>query len=774
LAVEHVPAAPPDGAAITGLARDGIVTTHGEPEVALRNAFRRESEGMTVEHATRRTAKAPGFGGPAAQLDDLPRSAGPDTSADSSKSLGRSLGEDPPMPTVPSGVVTAAAPAPPATTVMPAAAATATPRTSSDHEHGQTQVSSGELANGPASGGKRRGVESESLEQLGRKRKTEPSELASGQPAAGAGRLRAEAPKARGEGVATGKRLEAAKETDDSKAGVELALRDMASDKAPAQQEQKQGVSGQDRQNTRFAFDAGRPGPDQFGVEPARKEGENRQQPNVAGDVQGQAPEQQVMKEPVAAAEAFAPIVENAFQLVSKAPQSTFSIDVDTASYVMVRRFLNNNALPPPDAVRIEEMLNYFPYHDSPAADASDQPFAVHVEVGGCPWSAEHRLARIGIAAKPIERGNRPASNLVFLVDVSGSMDDRDKLKLVQWGLQRLVEQLGENDRVAIVVYLGAAGLVLPSTTCDKKAEIVTALDRLKAGGSTNGGAGIQLAYDVAVKNFIPNGTNRVILATDGDFNVGITDDNKLVELITEKAKSGVFLSVLGVGMGNIQDAKLEKLANKGNGHYAYIDSPHEAYRVLVTEMGSTLVTVAKDVKIQVDFMPEHVAEYRLIGYENRALANEDFNNDAKDAGEIGAGHHVTALYELVPAKPALVAVREEGKREGKDRGVANSFVVNLRYKKPNEDKSVPIVYPVVDERISFGQASGDLKFAAAVAGFGMLLRDSRYKGTITFDGVLEIAGQTAQDDAAGYRKEFRELVRKAREIKNRNVPVAR
>ena len=315
-----------------------------------------------------------------------------------------------------------------------------------------------------------------------------------------------------------------------------------------------------------------------------------------------------------------------------------------------MRRFLDQGQLPPADAVRIEEMLNYFPYHDSPVADASDQPFAVHVEVAGCPWNAPHRLARIGIAAKPIDQSNRPASNLVFLIDVSGSMAEPSKLPLVQWGLQRLVEQLGENDLIALVVYADAARVVLPSTSCSKRAEIMSAIDELRAAGSTNGGAGLQLAYDVATKNFIKNGTNRVILATDGDFNVGISDDDELVKLITAKAQTGVFLSVLGFGMGNIKDGKLQKLADKGNGHHAYIDKPSEAYRVLVKEMGSTLVTVAKDVKIQVDFNPDQVAQYRLIGYENRALANEDFENDAKDAGEIGAGHHVTALYELTPA----------------------------------------------------------------------------------------------------------------------------
>ena len=421
-------------------------------------------------------------------------------------------------------------------------------------------------------------------------------------------------------------------------------------------------------------------------------------------------------------------------------------------------------------------MLNYFPYHDSPATDASDQPFAVHVEVAGCPWNAGSRLARIGIAARPIEQANRPASNLVFLVDVSGSMDEPDKLPLVQWSLQRLVEQLGENDRVALVVYQGAAGLVLPSTSCIKKAEIMGAIDRLKAGGPTNGGEGIQLAYKVATQNFIQNGTNRVILATDGDFNVGIADDKKLIELITSEAKTGVFLSVLGYGTGNIKDAKLEQLANHGNGNFAYIDTPTEAYKVLVKEMGSTLVTVAKDVKIQVDFNADQIAQYRLIGYENRALANADFDNDAKDAGEIGAGHHVTALYEIIPADPALVAgVRPELAQQkplaaaAAAPGRPSAFVVNLRYKKPAEDKSALLVYPVVDEGLDFGRASGDLKFAASVAGFGMLLRDSRYKGTLTFDGVLEIAQSTLGDDPGGYRKEFVNLVRKAQAIKGQN-----
>jgi Ca-activated chloride channel homolog len=469
------------------------------------------------------------------------------------------------------------------------------------------------------------------------------------------------------------------------------------------------------------------------------------------------------------AAEAYSPIIDNPFEAVATAPQSTFSIDVDTASYSNIRRFLNQNQLPPRDAVRIEEMLNYFPYHDAPPAATSDDPFAIHIEVAGCPWNSQHRLARIGLAATPIDQSKRPPSNLVFLVDVSGSMDEPNKLPLVQWGLQRLVEQLGENDRVAMVVYAAASGLVLPSTSCQHKSEVMSAIDRLQAGGSTNGGAGIQLAYDVATQHFVKNGTNRVILATDGDFNVGITDQNKLVELIEAKAKSGIFLSVLGFGMGNIKDATLEKIADKGNGHYAYIDSQREAYKTLVEEMGSTLVTVAKDVKIQVEFNAARVAQYRLIGYENRRMANKDFNDDTKDAGEIGAGHHVTAFYELVPPQDQFLVAKLAKARSLEAKQAAGtadpSFTVRLRYKKPNEDSSRLFERSVVDRNLDFGRASDDLKFAAAIAGFGMLLRDSPHKGSLTYDGVIEIAQPTIAGDAYGYHGEAVELVRKAKAL---------
>lgn len=341
-------------------------------------------------------------------------------------------------------------------------------------------------------------------------------------------------------------------------------------------------------------------------------------------------------------------IYENPFLKVDKNPLSTFSIDVDTASYANIRRYLNNNSRPPKDSVRIEEMINYFSY-DYPAPKGDD-PFSVNVEIGSCPWKGKHRLVRIGLKGKEIPANQRPSSNIVFLLDVSGSMMYGNKLPLLKKGLKLMVQNLHENDRVAIVVYAGASGLVLPSTSCEKKNTILEALDKLRAGGSTNGGAGIQLAYKVAIENFIPGGTNRVILATDGDFNVGTTGRGDLIRLIQEKAKSKVFLTILGFGMGNYKDATLEQIANKGNGNYAYIDSLKEARKVLVQQIGGTLVTIAKDVKIQIEFNPTKVNAYRLIGYENRLLRNEDFNDDTKDAGEIGAGHTVTALYEIVPA----------------------------------------------------------------------------------------------------------------------------
>jgi len=468
-------------------------------------------------------------------------------------------------------------------------------------------------------------------------------------------------------------------------------------------------------------------------------------------------------------AEAYTEITENPFVEVAREPLSTFSIDVDTASYSNVRRFLEQGQRPPRNAVRIEEMLNYFPYDDPPPSESSTDPFSVRIELASCPWNAEHRLARVGLKGRPIAQNQRPPSNLVFLIDTSGSMDTPNKLPLLQASLQTLVEQLGENDRVAIVVYRGASGLRLDSTSCARKAEILSAIAELRAGGSTNGGSGIQLAYDTAVRHFIKGGTNRVILATDGDFNVGIVDDGELSKLIQERAKSGVFLSVLGFGMGNLKDAKLESLADKGNGHYAYIDSLREARKVLVQEMGSTLVTIAKDVKIQVEFNPAKVGAYRLIGYEDRLLKTEDFNDDRKDAGEIGAGHHVTALYELAPpaargktkTNDALTFQKEARELVNRD----ESLLVKLRFKRPDEDQSKLLETFVKDEGLDYPQASSDFKFASAVAGFGMLLRDSAYKGTLTYDGILELANSAKGDDASGYRSEFLSLVKKAKEI---------
>jgi len=468
--------------------------------------------------------------------------------------------------------------------------------------------------------------------------------------------------------------------------------------------------------------------------------------------------------------EAYQHVQENAFVAVGREPLSTFSVDVDTASYANVRRFLNHNTLPPKDAVRVEEMLNYFRYDDP--APKGDEPFSVRVEVGGCPWNPGHRLARIGLTGKRVDNDRRPPSNLVFLVDVSGSMDRPNKLPLLKAALQQMVEHLGENDRVGVVVYAGASGLVLPSTPCDRKGEILSALEQLRAGGSTNGGAGIQLAYDEAVKHFIEGGTNRVLLATDGDFNVGVSDRDELTRLIAGKAKSGVFLSVLGFGMGNLKDQNLETLADKGNGHYAYIDSPAEARKVLVDEMGATLVTIAKDVKIQVEFNPAKVGAYRLIGYENRLLRKQDFHDDAKDAGEIGAGHHVTALYEIVPpggdagvADGTSLEFQKAATPPREPSGRKESLIVKLRYKPPTGDTSRLIKVGVVDEGTSLGGGSDDLKFAAAVAGFEMLLRDSPNKGGMTYAKVLELASAGEGDDAKGYRREFLELVRKAQSL---------
>jgi Ca-activated chloride channel family protein len=461
--------------------------------------------------------------------------------------------------------------------------------------------------------------------------------------------------------------------------------------------------------------------------------------------------------------EAYDHIDDNPFLAVTQNPLSTFSIDVDTASYSNVRRFLAGESMPPKDAVRIEEMVNYFSYDYAPPK--GPDPFSVHVEVAPSPWSPAHRLARIGLKGREVQASARPSSNLVFLLDVSGSMASPDKLGLLRKAMKMLVAQLDERDRIAIVVYAGASGLVLPSTACDDRAAILDALNRLEAGGSTNGGAGIELAYEMATKGFVTGGVNRVILATDGDFNVGTTSQGDLVRLIEKKAETGVFLTVLGFGMGNLKDSTLEELADRGNGSYAYIDTLAEARKVLVDEMGGTLVTIAKDVKIQVEFNPARVAAYRLVGYENRLLAAEDFNDDTKDAGEIGAGHTVTALYEIVPAGqevdlPGVDPLKYQKPMEKTGAAASGElFTLKLRYKEPDGETSKLIERPVTDIGESWAEASDDFRFAAAVAGFGMLLRDSPHKGKATYDSILELAGKALGEDPRGYRKELLDLV---------------
>jgi Ca-activated chloride channel family protein len=467
--------------------------------------------------------------------------------------------------------------------------------------------------------------------------------------------------------------------------------------------------------------------------------------------------------------EGYAHIAENGFAAVSLNPLSTFSIDVDRASYSNVRRFINNDQRPPIDAVRIEELLNYFTY-DYPKPDAG-RPFSVTTEAGQAPWNPLHGLIRIGVQGKKVDLADLPPNNIVFLLDVSGSMQSSDKLPLLKQSFRLLVNELRPQDRVAIAVYAGAAGLVLPSTSGADKSRILDAIDQLEAGGSTAGGAGIRLAYDVAREHHMPEGNNRVILATDGDFNVGASSDAEMVRLIEEKRKQGTFLTVLGFGTGNLQDAKMEQLANHGNGNFAYIDNLMEARKVLVSEMGGTLLTIAKDVKIQVEFNPSRVAAYRLVGYENRLLAAEDFNNDEKDAGELGAGHSVTALYEIVPVGVESgvnidgvdsLRYRTPGTRTPTASSAEWGFV-KLRYKTPNGERSQLLEHAMVGDH---GRPSGDFMFAAAVAGFGMLLRDSEHCGEMTLDGVHALASESRGADREGYRAEFVQLVERTRELR--------
>ena len=470
---------------------------------------------------------------------------------------------------------------------------------------------------------------------------------------------------------------------------------------------------------------------------------------------------------------------ENRPRTPSQQPLSTFSIDVDTASYANVRRFLTSGRLPPPDAVRIEEMVNYFRY-DYPQP-VGDRPFSVTLEAAECPWHSGRRLVRIGLEGRDIDRRERPAGNLVFLIDVSGSMAAANKLPLVKQALAMLVEELTENDSVAIVTYAGDAGVKLPATSGDQKGKILAAIESLSSGGSTHGSAGINLAYEQAAERFITGGVNRVILATDGDLNVGVTSDEALVDLIKQRAAGGTFLTVLGFGEGNLQDAKMEKIADNGNGIYAYIDGAREARKVLVEQLTGSTITIAKDVKIQVEFNPTQVASYRLLGYENRIMAAEDFRNDRKDAGEIGAGHSVTALYEIElvgdggggsagaeplkyqppQPKPAPEATLVDGETS------RELLTVKLRWKQPEGDASTLDEVPLVDRSGAFEQASADLRFAGAVAAFGMVLRNSEYKGEATLPLVAKIAAGALGPDRGGYRAEFLDLVRKAETLRD-------
>jgi Ca-activated chloride channel family protein len=486
----------------------------------------------------------------------------------------------------------------------------------------------------------------------------------------------------------------------------------------------------------------------------------------------------------------FGAINENGFVSARENPFSTFSVDVDTASYAIVRRYLNDSLIPPKGAVRVEELLNYFTYdYPQPKGDA---PFSATMEVATCPWMPAHRLVRVGLKGREIPKNQRPPSNLVFLIDVSGSMNMPNKLPLIQKCFSLLVEQLGPTDRVSIVTYASGTTVVLEPT--QNKEAMQSAIAGLRAGGCTYGSSGIEVAYKLAGKSFIAGGTNRVILATDGDWNVGITDERELMQMITAKAKSGVFLTVLGCGMDNLKDSMLVKLADHGNGHYAYIDTELEARKVFVEQLSSTLVTIAKDVKIQVEFNPAQVSSYRLIGYEKRLLAKEDFNDDKKDAGEIGAGHTVTALYEVVPvgkerpdiAKVAVPAVKGrasiivDNDRDDAARSnvlaearplpasVRNEMLtLKLRYKEPDGEKSKLLEFPLTDRGTTWEKSSPDFRFAAAVASYGMLLRGSNYLSEATWQSTAEWAREGLGLDQSGYRSGFLGLLEKTRALKH-------
>ncbi len=469
--------------------------------------------------------------------------------------------------------------------------------------------------------------------------------------------------------------------------------------------------------------------------------------------------------------ESYDNIRENSFKNVQAEPVSTFSIDVDGASYANLRRYINHGSIPPSDAIRIEEMINYFDYDYS--GPMNGDPFEVITEYSDCPWNKDHKLLHIGLQGMEISNDNLPSSNLVFLIDVSGSMGAANKLPLLKASFKLLVNQLRPQDRVSIVVYAGAAGMVLPPTSGSNKNAIMEALDKLQSGGSTAGGAGIQLAYKTARDNFMEGGNNRVILATDGDFNVGVSGDGELVRMIEKERESGVFLTVLGFGMGNYKDSKMQKLANKGNGNHAYIDQLQEAKKVLVEEFGGTVFTIAKDVKLQLEFNPAQVKGYRLIGYENRLLNREDFDDDTKDAGELGAGHTVTALYEIIPngVESSFLAGNSDLKyQEVQPKSATNQkdlMTLKLRYKPKNGKKSKLITHVVDANAISLKKASDNFRWSAAVAAFGLVLRDSEYKQEATFKTASDLAKAAKGKDTNGYRQEMIDLIQKAKSLKD-------
>ena len=469
--------------------------------------------------------------------------------------------------------------------------------------------------------------------------------------------------------------------------------------------------------------------------------------------------------------EGYSTIHENGFKDVLHNPLSTFSIDVDKASYSNVRRFINMGQLPPVDAVRIEEMINYFSY-DYPEPKG-EHPFSVYTELSTCPWNSTHQLLHIGLQGKRIDKEKLPPSNLVFLIDVSGSMGSPNKLPLLKNAFTMLVKELRPEDRVAIVVYAGAAGLVLESTPGTQKDKMLEAIERLQSGGSTAGGAGLRLAYKTAEENFIENGNNRIILATDGDFNVGVSSNAEMERLVEQKRENGVFMTVLGFGMGNYKDDKMEIIADKGNGNYAYIDNIQEARKVFVTEFGGTLFTIAKDVKFQIEFNPARVKEYRLVGYENRLLNDEDFNDDKKDAGEMGAGHTVTALYELIPAGSEEGSVSidplkyQPNRKPAGEKASVELMTVKLRYKKPDGANSTKVEIPIKGKLLDLEKTSDNFRFSAAVAEFGMILRDSDFKAEGTMAQVIDLAKNARGEDSEGYRGEFLKIVKTTESLKD-------